>query len=364
MEPPLTNGDVEVERCAVKVPLIMGEGVRRLLSLRGLLDRELRIERDGDFLLLPLKPLAEASAIKDEFGVEVVKWRFKRLRSRPRDLIEALQDKLPPYKLACLPKSFDIIGDVALIELPSELIEEGELIAKGIMAVHPRVKTVYAKMERTKGVFRLRPLKLLAGIDNPVTIHRENGCLFKVDLSSVYFSPRLSAERLRIVKQVEGREVVADLFAGVGPFAIQIAKLKEAKVYAIDLNPRAVELLRENVKANRVEDRVHVIHGDAREVAERVLRRRVDRVIMHHPSEAIDFLDAGSLSLKSSGGIIHVYSFADSTEEVEAKVRERLSKQWGEVKVVYKGQVRQVSPKRWEVVVDVRVARPLEGEVI
>lgn len=362
--PPLVDESMEVERSAVKVPLEMGEGLRRLLSLRGLLDRELRIERNGDFLLLPLKLSVETTAIKDELGVEVIKWKFKRLYSRPRDLIEALQDKLPPYKLACLPRSFDIIGEVALIELPPELVEDGELIAKGIMSVHPRVRTVYAKLEHTKGVFRIRPLKLLAGIDNPVTIHKENGCLFKVDLASVYFSPRLSTERLRVVKQVKSQEVVADLFAGVGPFAIQIAKLKGARVYAIDLNPRAVELLQENVKINKVEDKVHVIHGDAREVAGGVLRRGVDRVVMHHPSEAINFLDAGSVSLRNSGGIIHIYSFASSIEEVEVEVCKHLSKQWGEVRVLHKGLVRQVSPKRWEVVVDVKVAKPLGGEVI
>lgn len=352
----------DVERYAVRVPLEVGEEVRRLLLSREVLDRELRIERDGGFLLLPLRPEVNVAAVKDEVGAEVVKWKFKRVRSKPRDLVEALQGKLPPYKLACLPKSFDLIGDVALIELPPELVEDGELIAKGIMSVHPRVRTVYAKVEHTKGVFRVRPLKLLAGIDNPVTIHKENGCLFKVDLSSTYFSPRLSTERLRVVKQVDSREVVADLFAGVGPYAIQIAKLRGAMVYAVDLNPRAIELLRENVRMNRVENRVEVIHGDARSVAEGVLRGRVDRVIMHHPSEAINFLDAGSAALRSSGGIIHVYSFAGSAEEVASEVNWRLSKRWRVVRVPYKGLVRQVSPRRWEVVVDVEVAEPLGGD--
>ncbi|MCX8204899.1 MAG: class I SAM-dependent methyltransferase family protein [Candidatus Nezhaarchaeota archaeon] len=358
------SSTMEVERKAAKVPLEVGEEVRRSLSIKGLLDKELCVERSGNFLLLPLKPIVEAEAIKDELRVEVVKWRFKKTYRRPRNLVEALQDKLPPYKLACLPRSFDLIGDIALIELPPELEKEGELIAKGIMSVHPRVRAVYAKMEHTKGIFRVRPLKLLVGIDNPVTIHKENGCLFKVDLSSAYFSPRLSTERLRIVKQVNSLEVVADLFAGVGPYAIQIAKLRGAKVYAVDINPRAIELLRENIKANRVDDRVEVIHGDARRAAESLLKRRVDRVIMHHPSEAINFLEAGSVSLKSSGGVIHVYSFAGSTEEVEREVCERLSKYWKLVKVLHKRLVRQVSPRRWEAVVDVEVAKPIVEEIV
>ena len=61
---------------------------------------------------------------------------------------------------------------------------------------------------------------------------------------------------------VQAGEVVADLFAGVGPFAVLIGKLcPEAKVYAVDINPDAVELLKINARANRVESRVYPLLG-------------------------------------------------------------------------------------------------------
>jgi len=352
----LSEGE-EVEGLAVKVPIRRGEEVRRLLMSKGVIDRGLRIERDNNYLFLPLAQGLNVDELEEDLRGWIVKWRFKRVPSRPRDIVEALQDRLPPFKLAFLPSSFDLIGDVAIVELPPELEEEGGIIAQAIMEVHPRVRTVYAKAGPIEGEFRARPLKLLAGVDNPVTVHREHGCLFKVDLASTYFSPRLSSERQRVARQVGEGEVVIDLFAGVGPYAIQIAKRREVKVYAVDLNPRAIELLRENVKMNRVEGKVEVIHGDAREVVERLLSHVADRVIMHHPSRALDLLDVGSAALKRGGGVIHVYSFARSTREVEERVEELLSRHWSSVEVVYSGLVRQVSPRKYEVVADVKVAR-------
>ncbi len=58
------------------------------------------------------------------------------------------------------------------------------------------------------------------------------------------------------------------MFAGVGPFAIPIAKSKRAKVYAIDINPEAVELLKKNVRLNRVSG-VYPIVGAPREVVKK-----------------------------------------------------------------------------------------------
>src|SRR2546430_11097004 len=65
---------------------------------------------------------------------------------------------------------------------------------------------------------------------------------------------------------VEKGERVVDMFAGVGPFSILIAKrLGDVRVEAIDANPQAVELLQENVRANKVESKVHTHLGDRSE---------------------------------------------------------------------------------------------------
>ncbi|RLF12422.1 MAG: hypothetical protein DRJ98_00565 [Thermoprotei archaeon] len=349
-----------IESIGVKVVKEKGEEIRKCLARLELLNRDVLIKKEGEHLLIPVsraikeRELEELKAVYPQ--IEVVKTLFKAAPHRPKDLMEALKDLLPPYKLASLPGSFDIIGDIVVIEIPPELEGEEALIAEGIMRIHPHVKSIYKKAGAVEGEFRVRPLKFIGGIDKPVTVHKEHGCLFKVDLKEVYFSPRLATERRRVVELVNSREVVVDLFSGVGPYAIQIAKFRGAKVYAVDINPRAYQLLLENIRVNKVQDRVEAVHGDARQVASTILRGIADRVIMNHPSQALDFLDAACLALKPEGGVIHVYTFAHAFEDIEdylaRKIRDAGRRVYG---ILHRGFVRQVAPREWQVVIDVKV---------
>ena len=89
------------------------------------------------------------------------------------------------------------------------------------------------------------------------------------------------------------------------------------KVYAVDLNPDAVELLKINVRVNRVENSVFPILADAREIASSKLKGVADRVIMNLPETAIDFIDAACQTIKSEGGIVHFYAFVRTPKTVE-----------------------------------------------
>src|SRR5437870_3131961 len=136
----------------------------------------------------------------------------------------------------------------------------------------------------------MRPLRYIAVENRTHTIHKEYGCLFEVDLSKAFFSPRLSTEHQRVVQMVEKGERVVDMFAGVGPFSILIAKkVGDVRMDAIDANPQAIELLQENVRANKVEAKVHVHLGDAREVIRKELTQITSRVLKqsHHVSRDI-----------------------------------------------------------------------------
>ncbi len=113
-------------------------------------------------------------------------------------------------------------------------------------------------------------------------------------------------------------ETVVDLFAGVGPFSVLIAKRNPSvKVYAIDLNPDAVELLKVNIRVNRVENRIYPMLGDARQLAATKLKGTADRVIMNLPETAIDFVDAACQVIKPQGGVVHFYAFIRSPDSTE-----------------------------------------------
>ena len=156
------------------------------------------------------------------------------------DLRAVLADRLKPRELMFLYKSYDVVGDIAIIRIPDALKHRSKTIAEAIMQTQKRVKTVLCQASPVSGDLRLRKLEWVAGEKKTETLHKEHGCLFKVDLERCYFSPRLSHERMRISQQVQPSEVIVNMFSGVGCYSITIAKHSAAeKIYSIDINPAA-----------------------------------------------------------------------------------------------------------------------------
>ena len=230
------------------------------------------IQREEDSLFIPLvgEPQGiELATLKSQIPTfTLLTLVFSEKEVPVETLTQILQDKLPPELLDMVPQSFDIIGDIVVIDIPPKLEPYQNLIGEAILQTQKNVKTVLAKAGDISGVFRVRDYSFIAGEHKTQTIHREFGCQYHVDIAKAYFSPRLSHEHHRVAVLVQDGETVADLFAGVGPFSVLIGKRNpEARVYAVDLNPDAVELLKMNVRANRVEDRVFPILADAMEIA-------------------------------------------------------------------------------------------------
>ncbi|MCP8322123.1 MAG: 50S ribosomal protein L11 methyltransferase, partial [archaeon] len=197
------------------------------------------------------------------------------------DLKEHLADTLTPEELEFLYKSYDVIGDIAVIRVPGPLKKHTKLIAKSIMQINKSVKTALLQVAPVSGDLRLRKLKWIIGEKRTETLHREYGCLFKVNLTECYFSPRLSFERMRVAQLVQAEEVVVNMFAGVGCYSVIIAKHSKAeKVYSIDINPVAVKYIEDNARLNKVDDRVVSVEGDAKVVIAEKLHNTADRVLM------------------------------------------------------------------------------------
>jgi tRNA (guanine37-N1)-methyltransferase len=279
------------------------------------------------------------------------------------DLRNKLADKLTPSELKMLYKSFDIVGDIAVLKIPKGLEDKGEIIANAVMQLNRNVRTVLCQTSPIHGEMRLRELKWLGGDNRTETIHKEHGCLFKVDLAKCYFSPRLSYERIRVARQVKQGEVIVNMFAGVGCFSIIIAKHSKAeKVYSIDINPYAVQYMQLNTALNRVEEIVEPIEGDAKEVIMSRLRNVADRVLMPLPEKAYEYLDYAVMALKPIGGIIHYYDFehAKKDEDPIIKVVNKVSRKLKDLNldfnVPFARIVRTVGPRWYQVVLDIFIA--------
>jgi len=348
----------------VKVPKIHGEKAIILADKLKIVNKELEIQRNQSFIYVPLirQPSEnESETLKEQIpGCEVLTRVFPEKKKQIKTFVELLEDKLPPYLLTSLPRAVDLVGDIAIVELPLELDAHKNIIGKAVLESQKNVRTVLAKAGAVGGTFRLRGFSVIAGEPKTETIHKEYGCQYHVDLAKVYFSPRLSYEHNRVASLVEEGETVVDLFAGVGPFAILIAKTHEnVEVHAVDVNPYAIEFLKRNIRLNRVEGKVHPIFGDAKQVVEERLSGVADRVIMNLPEKALEFVDAACRAVKPMGGVVHFYSFvsaSDSLENLKLRFIDAVEKCGRKVeKRIFSRLVRATAPYEWQAVLDAKI---------
>jgi tRNA (guanine37-N1)-methyltransferase len=348
----------------LKVKKIQGEKALVLAKKLGISNRELEIQRNAQHIYLPLirqpdeNELAKLKEQLPDFKLTIRVFTTKKQTRKTLDQI--LENKLPPHLLVSLPHALDVIGDIAIIEIQSELKTYESLIGEAILATYKNVHTVLAKVGAVSGTYRLRDFEIIAGEKKTTTVHKEYGCQFHVDVAKAYFSPRLSHEHSRVASLVQKGETVVDLFAGVGPFSVLIAKNNaDVKVYAVDINPEAIGYLKKNIRLNRVESRVIPILGDARQVIDDRLSGVADRVIMNLPEKANEFIDVACRAVKPSGGVIHYYAFSrlpDSIENAQQRFSEAVKKTGRTVNAFLTAKtIRETAPYEWQIVLDARI---------
>jgi tRNA (guanine37-N1)-methyltransferase len=300
-----------VEQWCIRVQAQRGEEVRRELIEAGALDLALKIRREGSTLLLPVTEHHE-SAERCDFE--------------------------PKPGRQVLPRH-ELVGGIAILQ---DCDPAG---AGNILASHPSLHTVLCAASEVSGEYRTREFEVLAGVPTTRTDVIEYGHRFTVDLSTAYFSARLSSERQRILERMGDHETILDMFAGVGPFAITLAA-RAALVVASDINPQAIMLMLANLAQNRTKNVLPVL-ADAHHLPA-IIPWQFDRIVMNLPLSGSAFLSDG-FRLCRPGGIIHYYSLVSK----EGEHNDRIHEQGGEI--IAERVVRSYSPVQWHTVFDVRV---------
>ncbi|KAL4926997.1 tRNA (guanine) methyltransferase [Aspergillus undulatus] len=179
------------------------------------------------------------------------------------DIIEAI---LPEDSLEEIPAGFAHVGHVAHLNLREPFLPYRHLIAQIILDKNPNVRTVIRKTEDvgSKSEFRTFPYEVIAGDHDMNVIQHEQDCEFRFDFSRVYWNTRLEPEHRRLVKMFKQGDMVCDVMAGVGPFAVPAGK-KKIFVWANDLNPHGYEAMQDAVKRNKVDEFVIPFNQDGRE---------------------------------------------------------------------------------------------------
>jgi tRNA wybutosine-synthesizing protein 2 len=265
-------------------------------------------------------------------------------------LKEGLRKKIPPAKLHLLPSGFQRIGDIIVLHIDRGL-EAYEKDIGSFVRKKFNVKSVFKK-GHVSGNFRVPRMKRIAGRSS-VTIHRENGCLFRIDVSRLMFAKGNSFERNRI-QPADGEDVV-DMFAGLGYFSIPAArKNPSCRVYSVEKNPVAVKFLRENVKLNKISN-IEVIGGDCRDAGLKGVR-----IIMGFFPGTESYLPAAFSFLRSSG-VIHYHNIYRKKElwrkPFGTLQSMALENGYRLEKVISARVVKQYSPCKYHIVVDAKFVR-------
>jgi tRNA (guanine37-N1)-methyltransferase len=279
----------------------------------------------------------------------------------PPMLKESLRGVLDPNEIAQLSSAVDLVGNIAIVKIPDVLETRQELIAEQILEHMKNITTVLKQSSDVQGEYRTRDLEFVAGEEKYETIYKESNCRFRVNLRSVYFSPRLSTERLRICEQVKDGELVFNMFAGLGTFSVIIAKNKRCIVDSVDKNPEAIRLAFETLKLNKkLKGIVRPVLADAADHASSHLGT-YDRVLMPLPERASEFLPAAMASTKNEEGpIVHYYVHVPqddfkNSDWIAQHLERVASNSSRRFEVLKWKKVREVGPKFIQAVADVKM---------
>ncbi|HLF54094.1 MAG TPA: class I SAM-dependent methyltransferase family protein [Candidatus Nanoarchaeia archaeon] len=268
-------------------------------------------------------------------------------------LREKLRGKLTKKELSSLRASFDVVGDIALIEIPFELKKKEKLVGNALLSLLKNVKVVAVKSSPHRGIYRRQKLKVIAGEKRLITVHKESGILLRLDVEKCYFSPRLVTERLRIARLVKNGERVLVAGSGVAPYPIVIAKHSPVReIIGVELNPVAHKYACENVLLNKLSNKVKLVKGDIRKVRLGLF----DRIIVAIPHNGIKLVPS-ILKFAKKGAFLHVYDFAseENLSDAGARLRSACSLKKKSCKVLRIVRAGQHAVRKYRVCVDARL---------
>lgn len=255
-----------------------------------------------------------------------LKWEDFELTYENWSTEDILKAVLPADQESCT--SYSRIGHIIHVNLKAHLLPYKNLIGEVFRDKITGIRCVINKIQTIDNTYRNFQLELLSGEEDYQVEVKENGTNFKFDFAQVYWNPRLATEHERIIKMHDKGDVLYDVFAGVGPFSVPVAKRK-AHVMANDLNPSSFKWLQYNMKRNKVTNFMQTINKDGRDfiladVRNDLIKRWTGggnklykiNLTMNLPAMAVEFLDAFCGLMSGYTGpiepqpLVHVYCFA------------------------------------------------------
>ena len=317
---------------------------------------------------------------------------------------QVLSKLLPPSLCKEIPSSFEVVGNIAHLNLRDEYLPFKFIVGRVILDKNKSIQVCVNKIGTIQNEFRTFPMEIIADDRNnnkcnsndskrPLLLEvevKEDRCKFKLDFEKVYWNSRLQHEHRRLVHLISGKirpthleqrfmknkketytkgeeeVIVADACAGIGPFAVPLtSQYSHIKVYANDLNPESFKYLNINSKLNKCR-KLHTYNMDARYFLRKLDDEgiRYQHVLMNLPAIAPEFLHVfRGWKVRDDSHErpwVHVHCFGGKDDEGNKEAIARCSQSLGckldikqdEVSVHI---VRDVSPKKNMLCVSFRI---------
>jgi len=332
-----------MKKLAVRVKAKESESIRQKLISLSALDKSRKLLKKDGFIEIPVTE----NFITNEFTL--IDQDNPEYYLQEKTVFNDLD--IPENEKKLLPRGWQILGEIIIVTLDEKLIDRKAEVGKALLSYYPGCRTVL--LDRgISGQMRQPDREIIAGKDTTETVHKENGCLFKLDAMKVMFSQGNLAEKKRMSKLGKD-ETVVDMFAGIGYFSIPIAvHAKPKKIISIEINPVSFGYLKENIALNRVGEIIEPIAGDCAKVTP---QRIANRVIMGY-LDGQEYLETGINALLP-GGILHYHEAVP--EAIESRPADRIIEVSGKiernVEITGRRRIKKYAPGVWHVVVDARV---------
>ncbi|POM83078.1 Met-10+ like-protein family protein [Cryptosporidium meleagridis] len=283
---PRVSPVINDEKSKEKKLILMGEDLLRsyykVSDKRMKLEEKLNseLESNGDYIIelsddffikLPRKVFIGLNSIDfAEYGIMDFKIEYKYL-----SYIECARQCIPNN--IEIVSSFETIGHIAHLNLNEDSFQYRYILGKILLDKNPGIRTVVTKTGNIESRFRTYPLEVIGGENNLKARLKEQGIIYNINIDKVYWNSRLSNERHRIVELIPRKSIVFDLTCGVGAFTLPLIKIKDCALYSNDLNPEAIELLKENMISNKLkDDKLITSQKDCIECINEILNRDID----------------------------------------------------------------------------------------
>jgi len=253
--------------------------------------------------------------------------------------------------------SYDILGSIAVVRFPKEFKKsDKKKFAENLMKAQKVIKTVLEKKGRIKGRLRKISTKYVAGVKTKEVLYRENNCIFRFNLDTTYFSPRLSNERKEIASLMKKGDSVLVMFSGVGPFSIVIAKNSKAnEVFSNEINREANKYAGLNIELNNLKDKIELLPGSIKGVSGKI-KNKFDVIVMPRPQLKETFLKE-AFKFSKKGTRIYYYGFCktEDKEKVVEKIKSEAKLSRKQIKILKIKNAGEIAPYKIRLRVDFQI---------